>query len=210
MSHEKLSFTQLEQQRNSDVTPAVLVKRTNGTITTGIYEGLSQEHPGRYDVAVDNGNGGKTLSAEQLSDDYQAKLAEQLAGKPLREEMGEAAVHLATGFIDQIPEELRATPDNQYVNEVHEQPYDHVAALSEEINRLLAGFSEDDKGHLYRYSMYTTDKSDAQKQGNGQLSITYGQYIGEELKAMSPEAERVANRYHNLLNGLSAARKQAQ
>jgi hypothetical protein len=202
MPKETLSFTQLEQQYNSNVPAAVLVERNDGTITTGIYEGYSQDRAGRYDVAVDNGTGGKTLTAEMLSDEQQAQLAERLAGKPLRTELGEAAVQLTTGFIDRVPEHLRVAPDEQSSVE------DEISTLRSQIDGLLEGLSDEDKNRLLRYSMYTTDKSDAQQRGDGDASILYGQYLGQELTSMKPEAQQVADRYHRLMTRLSALRNQ--
>jgi hypothetical protein len=208
MPKETLSFTQLEQQYNSNVPAAVLVERNDGTITTGIYEGYSQDRAGRYDVAVDNGTGGKTLTAEMLSDEHQAQLAERLAGKPLRTELGEAAVQLTTGFIDRVPEHLLVAPDEQSSVEVQSTGEDEISTLRSQIDGLLEGLSDEDKNRLLRYSMYTTDKSDAQQRGDGDASILYGQYLGQELTSMKPEAQQVADRYHRLMTRLSALRNQ--
>jgi hypothetical protein len=143
-----------------------------------------------------------------LSDDYQAKLAEQLAGKPLRSELGGAAVQLAVGFIDRVPEEIISSSENRHAVDAEALAHDEEVTLNEQINSLLEGLGDDDKGRLFRYSMYTTDKSDAQKRGDGEASILYGQYLGQELNTMSADAQRVADRYHRLLNRLSVVRKQ--
>lgn len=205
MPKETLSFTQLEQQYNSNVPAAVLVERSDKSITTGIYEGLSQTYPGYYDVAVDNGARGKALTAEQLSDAYQARLAEQLTAKPLRSELGEAAVH-ASVFIDRIPEGLKVSPEALPTAEVQPTREDRIEALSAQIDELTQGLSDDEKNSLFRHMTYKDDKIDAQRRGDGAASTLHGEYMGQEERAMSPRAQRVAGEYYQLMTNLKRLR----
>jgi hypothetical protein len=69
---------------------------------------------------------------------------------------------------------------------------------SELIHELTAGLSEEDKGHLDRYSRYLHNKRVAQEKGDGNDSTTYGQYAGQEYRAMSQAAKDVASRYQYL------------
>ena len=215
MSKEIPSFRQIEDQippaHVEQSYPTVLVDRSGEQVSTATYEGEYPGKPGYYLVGVDGGDKVRAVTADQLSDDYQAALAEKLAGKPLRTELGNAALelanqHAAPVFIDRIPEDILAPHIDQPVAEERPTLEQEIARVDERIKTLLDGLSDDDKNSLFRYMLYKNDKINAQQRGDGEASTLYGQYMGQEERAMSPRAQQVANEYHQLMNNLSSLR----
>ena len=211
MSAESPTFHQLHEQHDKGKSPTVLVRRSDGnTITTGVYEG---QKPGdsRYIVAVDGGKGERYVSAEALTDAHQAELAEQLAGQPLKNELGEAALTLAgqgenPAFIDKVPDHILAQAAPATEAAPHLTPEEQADSLSAQIDALVANLNEDDKNALFRYSTYASDKKTSQLNSDGEGSMRAGQYMGQELRGMSEQAQRVADQYHRMMTQLSRLR----
>lgn len=208
MNTEKPSFSQISDQFSKGSEATVLVSRSNGEITTGIYAGVESDTKGLYDVVVDGGDGVRSVSGDQLSDAHQALLAEHLAGEPLKSELGGVAVSLATTtlgsptmaaptLIDQIPDDILHPKKEEVVVE------EALPSPQERMDILLRGLSPDDVSTLYRYSMYKTNKAEAQRRGDGLASQLAGQYMGQELRSMSAAAKIVADQYHVLSGQLS-------
>ena len=83
MSPESPTFHQITEQHDSKKRATVLTKRASGEIQTATYTGVKDEH-GRYYVELNekNDKGGRALRAmtvNNLSDEGQARLAEELA-----------------------------------------------------------------------------------------------------------------------------------
>ena len=186
---ERSTYNQIEQQNHKAMYPTVLVERgpDKSRITPALYEGQNPHGEG-YIVSVDGDpDSVKIVSAEQLTDEHQASLAERLAGKPLLgQEMGHVAISATAEVVAHVPKDSET--------------------LSAAVDQLLTGLSDEDKRSLHAYSRHISDKRTAQRTGDGQFSILSGQYAGQELRSMSAKAQKVADQYTSLMDKLSSAR----
>lgn len=217
---EKLSFNQITEQLENGHGPTVLVERSQGKITTGEYAGENPEKPGTYMVNVMTERGGqlvpgyREISAEDVSDSHQEKLAERLAGKALRISIGHAAMPMEVtrsmnpGFIDRVPGTVRAQSTESASVTPERTNADRIAELSKKMDEMVDGLSEDDKSRLFRFARYSFDKEEAQKAGDGQGSSSSGQYAGQEYRAMSSAARSVSSEFRDSLRHLSWLRDQ--
>ena len=78
---------------------------------------------------------------------------------------------------------------------VNVEPQAEVLSVQDHLNKLTEGLSEADIQHLQRFARHTADKSAAQKAKDGGGSTTYGQYAGQEYRAMSSSAQNISSRY---------------
>lgn len=88
MSPEQPSFNQITEQHDSGKRATVLVKRTSGEIQTGTYTGIRNEkgyHAVELSEKYESGDNKTRLThVDSLTDEGQARLAEELAGESLR------------------------------------------------------------------------------------------------------------------------------
>ena len=84
------------------------------------------------------------------------------------------------------------------VPEVHEVA--KPKTRKELMDELVADLSDDDRAMLFNYASAARNKADAQKSGNGPLSILYGQNMGEFYQKLSPAANSVLPNYVELFN----------
>lgn len=213
MSTDKRTFTQIREQLAKTTEATVLVERSNGQITTGTYKSATPARDNTHDIAVDNGESYKPVHVDVLTDENQAELAGRLAeDKPLKAEMGNAAVSTVLGtppgLIDHTPDHIANLGSIDAPAEVPVSPQERADTLSTAIDSLLGELSTDDKDTLFRYSLYASDKEDAQYRNDGHGSELAGQYQGQEYRSLSPKAQQVANRYHGLMQQLSRVRRQ--
>jgi len=142
-----------------------------------------------------NGQNGTTIEAVRKREHSEAVL-------------GKGVTTLTGGTIERVDEELRpktlitevpkeVSPQRESSAEVQQTP--NFAETSETLDRekkdLVAGLSEDDQMNLWRYASGTLNKSEAQRQGNGQESINQSQIAGQALRALSPKAKERADAY---------------
>lgn len=194
MSNHETSYNQLQEQIDAGRNPTVLVPRSNGEITTGLYAGKADGERYRVEVISPDGQvGHKDVDAVGISDRYQEQLAEQLAGQPLRN-LGENAV-VAAGVAE--PREKEAVKEN-----------DPEAGLLARMREIEAKYSEEDALNLWRYSSSLANKADAQKAGDGTGSIGFSQEAGRALKNLSPRAREDAQTHFALMQRLNRIRQQ--
>ncbi|MBC7459417.1 hypothetical protein H7200_01735 [Candidatus Saccharibacteria bacterium] len=95
-------------------------------------------------------------------------------------------------------EEVRAIafPAAQEVAAAPEAPSDPVDVLV----KLTEGLNEDDLLRLRSYAESTDEVREAQKDGRGEDSTYWQQTKGQALRAMSPKAQSIANRYAGFYN----------
>ena len=222
MTAENPSFRQIEEQQDSGHLATVLVERSDGTISTGRYEGVSSHAPGNYNIGVEGRDGSDSVthvSGDKLTDEYQAELAERLAGKPLRQEMGS----LAVGAISLVAPESKPTPSSvEHTAQVTygedgliempnwgaagassaeatpTQPEAPTPTIEDALNDLKQDLPADEVRKLENYSRYLYDKANAQSSGDGEGSTRAGQYAGQEYRSMSPDAQQIASHYASL------------
>ena len=153
-----LTYNQVHQQLADGSSASVLVKRTDGSISTGQYAETGQGELGVYlgDFANTKSNDldqldYKPVNVEQLSDQRQEKLAAELAGVALRG----ANVEVDT-VIKPKPAEIVETPFSA-----------EKANLERAVRDALA------------------EKRRAQQEGNGENSTYWGQVAGQYQKELS-------------------------
>jgi len=105
------------------------------------------------------------------------------------------------GIIDSVPDWVMAQPEKP-VKPTPETPEQRTERIQRELDKLVAGLSEEDRRNLERYAMYLHDKKEAQKRGDGGGSTTYGQNAGQAYRAMSPEARALSSNYQALWDRL--------
>ncbi|HTK39561.1 MAG TPA: hypothetical protein VL362_01720 [Patescibacteria group bacterium] len=210
------TFNQINQQLERNQPASVLVERSNKQITVGTYEGLSPDRPGKYRVKVGVNEAGedliRDLSPAELDDEHQASLAETLGTdeRPRVTRAIGAEAFQAASIVERDEDGLIVMPEsirNPVVpaTEAAPQPKtqeQRVHELNERVDTLTANLSPEDVQRLYRYSLYKDDKAEAQRSGDGYASEQSGQYMGQEYRAMSPEAQQVADTYHELTRHL--------
>ncbi len=211
----KQTFNQINNQElsarinRSDALPTVLIERSDKErITVGSLD------PDTRNVLFNEGGQDKVrpdVPLELLTDAHQAELAERYAGKPLKSELGGTAVSgavLTSGFIDRVPDHIMSQGSEEPAVEVLPTPQERADALDGQINTLLKGLTEAEQNKLFRYSMYKSNKAEAQRRGDGDLSIAAGMDMGQEYASMSIEAQSIADQYDELLEKLSQARRE--
>lgn len=220
MSEKQVTYRQIEEQHASGHNATVLVERSGGKgISVGTYKGESKEHPGYYEVSVDNGAGLKYVSPDRLNDASQAELAERLAGTTtIRRGIGSNALKASEydAMIAPRAEADHNTPSASAMQYLREQVEASDAAagvvparavaeskpsangMEEQLKQITEGLSAEDIRYLDLFASYTQDKALAQKEGDGQGSIRSGQYAGQVKLEMSPAAQSIASRYANL------------
>ncbi len=211
----KQTFNQINNQElsarinRSDALPTVLIERSDKErITVGNLD------PDTRDVLFSEGGQDKVrpgVPLELLTDAHQAELAERYAGKPLKSELGGAAVSgtvLTSGFIDRVPDHIMNQGSEEPAIEVLPTPQERADALDGQINTLLEGLSEAEQNKLFRYSMYKSNKAEARRRGDDYLTTEYDQIMTQEYDSLSTEAQSIADQYDELLEKLSQSRRE--
>jgi hypothetical protein len=126
---ETLTYDQINEQRSSaymnrsNADPSVLLKRTDGRITTGrLMAGINRVY------FSENGQDfSKAVKREAISDQYQQQLAEDLAGAALRSE-----VKISDGreeFPGMFDPHFESNADDAAINSSSELDNDDIALL---------------------------------------------------------------------------------
>jgi hypothetical protein len=211
MSEQPINaFNQVDQQVANGMPATVLVERTNGDITTGqvmgITEGKTKAFFGDVSEGPRNDMPYKPVPNERLTDEYQAKLAEELAGKAL----------LGSG-VELGAEAAQESPVDKYTEAyVREHPYAHLLdkELSEEqadeVAKRIEGMdlrTDDEKrvvaeqaaidamrrqreGADHRYNLARQSGADhdaATKSANSAYVKTHQELLAEELRKIGLE-----------------------
>jgi hypothetical protein len=216
MNHNKPhTFNQISEQLDDGKRATVLVERTDGTISTGQYDGHSADIPGLYKVTVDANGSYKNLGGDTLTDEHQALLAERLAQSRIPARMGGAAVEAARGVVPAagvdseglivVPDWVKQSPAPE-VKPAQKSPKELLAEqkalITSKMDELVKDLSPEDVKRLDRYSRYMHAKRQAQNSGDGEGSTRNGQYAGQEERAMSPGAKKVLSQYQHLWDQL--------
>lgn len=202
---EKFTYNQVNEQESSayinrrDDQPTVLVKRTDGRVTVG-----------RLDKATNNvsfsENGQKwwkEVPLRTLADQGQMDLAQELAGKPLRDDEAQNG-----------PEEQpRVNHDIgvRAVQQAAERPQQsRQEQLQSQLDIIGAKYDQEGSLNLWRYASGVMNKRDAQQAGDGQESMNAHQQSGlamRELEKIGGAAARKdAETYLRLMQQLQAER----
>lgn len=142
MSPESPTFHQITEQHDSGKHATVLTKRTNGEIQTAKYTGIKDEH-GRYYVELNEKDEQgeskyRAMAVNNLSDEGQARLAEELAESRISGEELVGEEHERT----EVSEETREAIE-QFMRRGDEQLSDfnertvHQLAIVEEVKNAL-------------------------------------------------------------------------
>lgn len=204
--NEKFTFNQVNQQESSAYMnrsgdkPTVLVKRSDGRVTVGRLDKETR--------SVDFSENGQELVKPgvplvELSDQRQAELAEELAGKPLRSaeaikvsERSSVGQKLGTHVVDKLVERPQLSKKEQ---------------LSLELDTIAAKYDKEGGLNLWRYGSGMMNMREAQQAGDGQGSMDYqhqaGQAIRELEKVGGAEARKDAETYLRLMQQLHAERQ---
>ncbi|MES2876250.1 MAG: hypothetical protein V4678_02145 [Patescibacteria group bacterium] len=218
---ETPSFNQITEQQASNTRATVLVQRSKqsgGEITVGTYAGESPDKPGMYRVEVMTEREGvlvpgyRDVAAEAISDSAQESLAERLAGNKLKVSIGHAATAQAVNsdFIDHVPGFARNQTDAVEVAQAAPERTlgDRIAEQSEKIDEMVADLSEQEVAKLYNFARYSGDKEVAQQSRDGEASALYGQYMGQELRSMSPATKAISSEFRDAMRHLQWLRDQ--
>jgi len=204
--NETFTYNQVNQQESSAYRnrsgdqPTVLVKRTDGRVTVGRLDKETRD--------VSFTEDGQELMKPavpmlELSDQRQMELAEELAGKPLRDN----EVNQETKNRLYAEQKL----GGQALHKQVERPQPSQAEqLQLRLDAIGQKYDREASLNLWRYASGMMNKRDAQRAGDGQASMDYHQQAGQAIreleKVSGPDARKDAEDYLSLMQQLQSAR----
>lgn len=138
MSPESPTFHQITEQHDSGKHATVLTKRSNGEIQTAKYTGVKDEH-GRYYVELNEKDEKgeskyRAMAINNLSDEGQARLAEELAESRVPGEEQEHSQEVSTETREAIEQFMRR--GDEQLSDFNERTI-HQLAIVEEVKNAL-------------------------------------------------------------------------
>ena len=138
MSPESPTFHQITEQYDSGKHATVLTKRTNGEIQTAKYTGVKDEH-GRYYVELNEKDEKgeskyRAMAINNLSDEGQARLAEELAESRVPGEEQEHSQEVSAETREAIEQFMRR--GDEQLSDFNERTI-HQLAIVEEVKNAL-------------------------------------------------------------------------
>ena len=193
------SMTPKEMRHQPDADPYTFIPRANGLRDSmrllmteeSTYREVADSL--RVHVEAQQRRHEELVSPENIQDMGEVEVSSAGVVEPMAQ-----ARRAAEGIIDRIPDHImNPKPAAAEAAQAAAPAAEATPKLSggEYLVKLTDGLSDDDKSALRSYADAAEQKAEAQKAGNGDNSMYWGQIQGQSLREMSAAARAVADQY---------------
>lgn len=144
----------------------------------------------RMHVSDEHEKRAKLLSADEIEKMGDVEVSAAGVDEPMVE-----ARRAATGIIEGIPDHLKSRTEAEV-----EAPEAPKLTRAEYLRKLTEGLSEADVARLRSFAEATAAKQRAQRNGEGDNSIYWGQQLGQSYREMSAIAQSISSQYAHAYN----------